>query len=280
MILTAVAALGWGASLVAQRTAYQPDPVVASTPAALQFPFDTIAFETADAIMLHGWFVPATDTNTAGTVLLLRDGTGNIGQSLHKLRALRQLGFNILAFDYRGFGRSGGTPSEAGLNLDALAAYHFVIDKRGVDPQKLFLYGEGLGAAIAVQLAAVRPAAGLIAEGAFISMADVAIARRPYFPWRVLLRCHEYNTLARIHAIHMPLLLIHSEQDQLIPYRHAQRLFAAAVAPKELVTVHGPHGEAYDASADLFREKISAFTSQALNPAAAEQTDAPAGQTS
>ncbi len=266
MVSIAVVALGWGANHIAQRTAYQPDPLVASTPAALQLPFDTVAFETADVIMLHGWFLPAPGTNSVATLLVLRDGNGNISQGLPKIRALRELGFNILTFDYRGFGRSNGTPSESGLNLDALAAYHFLTDKRGISPQHLFLYGDGLGAAIAVQLAAVRPAAGLIAEGAFISLSDLAESRHPYFPWRVLLRSHEYNTLARLHGIHMPLLLIHSEQDQVIPYRHAERLFASAIKPKELVTVQGPHGEAYAASAELFRDKISAFTSQALNP--------------
>ena len=276
----------WIVNGVVQRAVYAPDPNIAATPAGIGLAFDNVAIQTPDGVTLHGWFLPAGDEKgeAAGrahpTVLFLHSNRGNVGAGLPKLQALHDAGLNVFTFDYRGFGKSNGTPSERGLNLDALAAYFHVTGKYAVPPDRLFLYGEGLGAAVAIQLATQMPAAGMITEGAFTSLPDVLEIKPSFIPWRLLLFRNQFNALVKIKRIRMPLLLLHSSQDDVVPYRQAEQLFFYAANPKQLVPVTGTHDTAFAQSKDLIREQITAFVDKTNGPAAAhEQPTASAGQT-
>jgi uncharacterized protein len=148
--------------------------------------------------------------------------------------ALRRSGFNVLDIDYRGFGLTPGHPSEVGMYEDAEAGYQELL-RRGVAPEHIILLGHSLGSGPAVQLATRRKAAALVLFGAFTSLPDVAAEQYPYLPVR-LAAAVQFNSLARIGDVHMPIVIAHSREDTLIPYPHALRLFAAANQPKHLIT--------------------------------------------
>lgn len=247
-----------------QHMLYAPDVAVSDTPEKIGLPFEAVEFTTADGIVLHGWYVPAesdaaSTTNTApATLLFLRGNAGNMSHSLDRLRVFHDLGLNVLIFDYRGFGQNDGTPSEKGLALDALAAYFYAIHKRHVPPGRLILYGETLGAAVGINLATKVPAAGLITEAAFSSAVEMARRAQPSVPWDLLLY-DKYDSWTKIRSVRMPLLLIHSDEDEMIPYRESQRLYANAVAPKELVQLHGSHDDGFVHSFEIYTEKINTF---------------------
>jgi uncharacterized protein len=148
--------------------------------------------------------------------------------------ALRRSGFNVLDIDYRGFGLTPGHPSEVAMYEDAEAGYQELL-RRGVAAEHIILLGHSLGSGPAVQLATRHKAAALVLFGAFTSIPNVAAEQYPYLPVR-LAAAVQFNSLARIGEVHMPIVIAHSREDRLIPYSHALKLFAAANQPKRLIT--------------------------------------------
>jgi pimeloyl-ACP methyl ester carboxylesterase len=148
--------------------------------------------------------------------------------------ALRQAGFNVLDIDYRGFGPTPGQPSEAAMYEDAEAGYQDLL-RRGVGSDRIILLGHSLGSGPAVLLATQHKAAALVLFGAFTSIPDVAAEQYPYLPVRMAASI-QFNSLSRIGAVHMPIVIAHSREDTRIPYSHAGKLFAAANEPKRLIT--------------------------------------------
>lgn len=206
---------------------------------------------TSDGIRINGWLVPA-QTNTALTVLFCHGNAGNLSHRLEKLAILHDLGVNVFIFDYRGYGRSEGSPDEQGTYRDAQAAYNFLAGKT------IVLYGESLGAAVAVELATKNPVAGVIIEEPFTSTGDVGAKMFPYLPVRLIAR-NRYDTLSKIAHINAPLLILHSRDDEFFPIRHAERLLAAAQEPKRLVELQGGHNEAFLVSEKTYRAALNDF---------------------
>jgi uncharacterized protein len=182
------------------------------------------------------------------------------GQVRHS-EALRQAGFNVLEIDYRGFGPTPGEPSEARMYEDAEAAYQELL-RRGVPPDRIILLGHSLGSGPAVLLATRHKAAALVLFGAFTSIPDAAAERYPYLPVRLAVAV-QFNSLARIGDVHIPVIIAHSRGDQLIPYSHALRLFAAANEPKHLITFEsaadglGGHVDALYDHVDVLRSALA-----------------------
>jgi uncharacterized protein len=176
--------------------------------------------------------------------------------------ALRRAGFNVLEIDYRGFGPTPGLPSEAGMYEDTEAAYQDLL-RRGVPPNRIILLGHSLGSGPAVLLATRHKAAALVLFGAFTSIPDAAADRYPYLPVRLAVAI-QFNSLARIGNVHMPVVIAHSRADTLIPYAHALKLFAAANAPKHLITFDfvtqdgfGGHVDALYEHVDILRSALA-----------------------
>ncbi|MEW5944319.1 MAG: alpha/beta hydrolase [Pseudomonadota bacterium] len=239
------------------RLIYYPDRVIALTPDRLGLDYEDVWLTADDGVRLNGWFLPSG--RPAGlTLLLLHGNAGNISHRFEKYAVFRELGVDVFALDYRGYGRSEGEPSEPGTYLDAAAAYRYLIEKRGVDPRKLVVYGESLGAVVAVELAARSAVAGVVMEGVFTSAADVGQAMFPFLPVRWLAK-NKYDALARIGRINAPLLILHSRDDEFFGMRHPQKLLAAAQAPKELVELRGGHNDAFLVSAELYRNSLQRF---------------------
>lgn len=217
---------------------YHPDREVTDTPALYRLPFEEIYLQTADQVKLQGWFVPAT--HPRGTVLFFHGNAGNMGYWLELLNIFHELNFNSFHIDYRGFGKSEGNPSEAGTYQDALAAWNYLVTQRQLAPTSIVLHGQSLGGAVAGWLATQKKPKVLILESTFTSIPNMAARLFPYLPTRWLTR-YQYNTLENLKNIHCPVLVIHSPDDEIIPFNEGQQLFTAASEPKAFLKIQGKH---------------------------------------
>lgn len=191
---------------------------------------------TSDEVRLHGWFVahPAPKA----VVLMAHGNGGNVTLRAEKLRRLHAAGAATLIFDYRGYGKSEGSPNEQGILLDARAARIWLAKRAGVSETDIVLLGESLGGGVMVDLAARDGARGLILESTFTSTPDVAAHFYPFVPVHWLMR-NRFDSLSKIGDYRGPLLASHGDQDEIIPYALGQKLFEAANTPKSFFPVKG-----------------------------------------
>lgn len=222
---------------------YQPGRIMEATGAELGRPFEDVYFRTADGVQLNGWFFPC-DTNLArsGMVVLVCHGNGgNISHRLDMTSALLATGLNVFLFDYRGYGRSQGYPSEQGTYRDAQAAYDWLRQKEFAG-KKIVLFGESLGGGVAAELATHVEIGGLILQSTFTCIPDIGAELFPWLPVRLLARI-KYDTLSKLPRVKAPVLVMHSREDTLIRFQHGQRNFAAANEPKLFCELMGDHND-------------------------------------
>lgn len=242
---------------------YFPFKEIEAFPTQIGLKYEDIYIQTQDRIQLNGWFVPSSDT-AIGTILFCHGNAGNISHRLDKLKIFHELNLNTIIFDYRGYGRSKGSVLEKGTYLDARAVYDYLPSRKDIDPSKIILYGESLGCAIAIELARQKPnAAVVICESPFTSIADVGKEIYPFLPTKLLVSIR-YDALSKIGEITIPILLIHSQNDEIIGFHHSERLYAAAQEPKELLVIHGSHNEGFLDSEDIYKKGITEFLKKYL----------------
>ncbi len=215
---------------------YFPARTLDYQPSQFGMQHQELHLRTEDGEMLHAWFIPKDGART--TLLIFHGNAGNISHRLPWFQMLRELDVNILAPDYRGYGKSTGSPHEQGLYLDARAARAWWQAERGKSGEKLVLLGESLGGAVAVHLAAESPAAGLILQSAFSSAWDMAKTILPIGLLQPLARV-EFDSIGKVKRISCPKLHIHGSQDEIVPLRLGKKLFEAAPEPKEYYEVPG-----------------------------------------
>jgi len=225
------------------------------TPASIGLAYEEVRLRTSDGVRLHAWFVPGGRERP--TLLFLHGNAGNISHRLEKLAILHELGGAVLLLDYRGYGLSEGAPDEAGTYRDGDAAYDWLI-QRGIQPTSLVVYGESLGGGVATDLAARRAVGGLILESTPTNMPDVARAHYPLLPAALLLSVR-YDSLAKIASVDAPLLILHSTEDEIVPFEMAERLFRAARPPKRLVQLRGGHNDNFLVATDAYTSALRAF---------------------
>jgi hypothetical protein len=218
---------------------YHPSADIATTPAQFQMRYQEVQFLASDGTPLSGWWIPAN--RPRGTVVYCHGNAGNIGSHAHVAPEFFRRGFNLLLWDYRGYGRSGGRPSEKGIYDDARAAFDAAEAMSGKLP--VLVYGNSLGAAIAVQLATERPVAALIVQGAFASAVDMAQRWYPNLPiYRVL--SVSYDSAGKVSTLKgLPKLFAHSPSDEVVPFQSGRILHASAAAPKSFVMLSGGHND-------------------------------------
>ncbi len=234
---------------------FYPSRVMSGTPHDAGMAFEEVYFSAEDGVRLHGWFIPAPSARL--NLLYFHGNAGNISGRVDKIALLRTLGFNVLVFDYRGYGRSAGKPSELGLYRDGRAAYDLLAGRKDVGRLPIVLYGASLGGAVAVDVATHRRPAALITEETFTNAGDMARVYYPVVPTFLLsLRLDSDRKLA---SIICPKLFIHSPQDEIVPMAVGRKLFAAAAGPKEFLEVEGGHNEIFFRSADKVKAGIQAF---------------------
>jgi fermentation-respiration switch protein FrsA (DUF1100 family) len=233
--------------LFEERLIYFPAKGAEVTPEALGLAHEEVFLEAADGTRIHGWFLPARGSRF--TVLLCHGNAGNITRRLERDLAI---GVDVFLFDYRGFGRSEGSPDEEGTYRDAVAAHRYLVQKRAVDPKQLILLGESLGAAVAVELSLREPAAALVLEAPFTSIPAMARLVYPFLPFTSRLRTR-YDNLAKIPRIGRPLLIIHGRRDVTVPFEHGEELFRAALEPKAFVPLDGAgHADGFVVGGDRY----------------------------
>lgn len=256
ILVSAWLALALFLFLLQDRYIYYPDKTLVATPRHIGLAFEDVSLLTADGTHLHGWFIPAPAAQT--TLLFLHGNAGNISHRLVTLRLFHDLGLNVFIFDYRGYGHSGGRPSEQGTYRDADAAWRYLTQTRRIPAANIVLFGRSLGGAVAVWLAGHTAPAALILESTFTSIKDMAACYYPYLPVSLLLHSR-YPTLDRIAALHLPILIVHSRDDEIIPYEFGQRLFAAVPGPREFLTLHGGHNDAFFTGDAHYRVGLARF---------------------
>ena len=222
------------------KLVFFPGPPPTTTPRYVGLDYRELELVTADGVRLHGWYVPAGDP--AGAVLVSHGNAGSIEHRLPLATEFHGMGLAVLLFDYRGYGRSEGSPTEQGLYLDAEAAYAFLTEEEAFPAERIVAYGESLGAAVAIELATRRPLAGLIAESGFTSLPDMGARLYPWLPVRWLSR-FQFDSESKIGAVRAPVLVVHSPGDEIVPFSHAERLLAAASEPKSLLRTGGSHND-------------------------------------
>ena len=215
---------------------------IIATPERIGLAYEDIQLQTSDGISLHGWNIPAPQPR--GTVLFLHGNAGNISHRLDSVLMFHRLGYSTLIFDYRGYGNSGGAPSEEGTYRDAEAAWNYLTGQRHIPSCRIVLFGESLGGAVAAWLAARHKAGAVVIASGFTSVPDLAQQLYPFLPVRWLARIR-YDTRASLRAVAAPVLVAHSPDDEIIPFEHGRALFAAANQPKQFLELAGGHNDGF-----------------------------------
>lgn len=233
------AALCLVAYLAQAKLVFLPGPAPRTNPGAVGLAFDEVSLDTADGEKLDAWFIRPLGTPTAA-VLVCHGNAGSIEDRLHLAQAFTAMGLAVLMFDYRGYGRSSGSPSEEGLYADARTARLHLIESRGFAPEQVIAYGESLGGAVAIELAAEERVGALIVEDTFTSLADAGARHYPWLPVRWLSR-YRFDSLAKVASLSLPKLFIHSREDEIVPFEQGRALFEAAHEPKQFLATGGSH---------------------------------------
>jgi len=258
-----------GIRLYEPRLVYQPGARSVDPPdASLALHERSVSFKAADSTSLSAWVIPAAGTAPDAPWVLISHGNyGNIGYGGRPqfYAWFRDLGVNLFAYDYRGFGASDGSPSEAGVYADAAAAYRYLTDSLHVPPSRIVLFGHSLGTGVTIELARHVAAAGMIVEDAYTSVVDRGQEVFPLLPIRLIARSR-FASIDKIGALRLPKLFLHARNDRTIPIEHGRRLFAAAAEPKEFVELNAGHADGYTADRTRYYGAVDAFIRRVISP--------------
>ena len=247
----------WGC-LMEERFIFYPVAAIERTPRDVGLNFDDVFFTTPDGVKLNGWFVPYP-----GAKVTLHWSHGNAGNISHRVENIKLLHgkvkINVFIFDYRGYGRSEGRVSEEGTYTDAQAGLKYLHSRKDVDPKRIVFFGRSLGATVAAELATREVCRALILETPFASIREMARVAFPLLPIGGLLRIR-YDTVEKVKKIKVPLLVIHGDRDDIVPYEQGRKVFEAAPQPKEFYTIRGArHNDTYIVGGDPYFAIIKDF---------------------
>ncbi len=246
--------------ILERRFVYYPTRDVVDSPARLGLEFRDIFPETDDGVRLHGWYLPFREARQ--TVMIFHGNAGNIGHRVDWLAMLNSLGVNLIIFDYRGYGRSGGKPFEHGLYRDASAVHAWWLRNRSAGSQKLILLGESLGGAVAVDLAARIPVDGLILQSTFSSARDMARTILPIGFLQPLIGIH-FDSEKKIVSVACPKLFLHGNRDDIVPLRLGRKLYDAAPPPRTFFEIEGAgHNDLIFIGGAAYLQRISSFLAE------------------
>ena len=236
---------------------YFPTSALEVTPAALGLSHEEMEARAEDGVRVRGYFLPRKESRL--TVLLSHGNAGNVSHRLDRAMLLqRQVPVDVLLYDYRGYGRSEGRPDEEGTYRDARAAYRWLRD-RGHAPGRIVSFGESLGAAVALQLALDVEVRGLVLESPFTSVPDMARAVYPLLPLWPFVRTR-YDNLAKAPRLKVPLLVLHGDKDEVVPFTQGRRVFDAAPEPKRFFAIPGAgHNDTYTTGGEAYWRVLKEF---------------------
>ena len=237
---------------------FHPSAEIVQTPRHAGLEFQDLFFTTADGVRLNGWFIPHPEARA--TMVWFHGNAGNISHRVENIKLLYdKVKINIFIFDYRGYGRSGGSVSEEGTYRDGAAALDFVKKQLRVDAKNLIIFGRSLGAAVAAEMALRFESRGLILETPFMSIREMAKTVFPILPIGPLLQTR-YDVVEKVGKIKVPLLVLHGDRDDVVPYEQGKKVFAAAGEPKEFYTIGGAtHNDTYLVGGDAYFQRLRSF---------------------
>jgi len=240
---------------------FYPYKALGATPADWQLDYEDVMLNTEDGVDLHGWYLPRKGAQRV--VLFFHGNGGNISHRGDSLDIFHRLGFNVFIIDYRGYGQSDGSPSETGLHKDAQAAWQYLTEQRGFAAGDIVMFGRSLGGAVASRLAAdVQPGA-LVVESTFSSARDMAQSLFPLLS-RVIVMRYDFKTSTYIKQVRSPVMVIHSPNDDIIPFHLGEKVYAAANEPKSFMRLQGDHNSGFLASQPGYEQSLARYFSSQL----------------
>jgi fermentation-respiration switch protein FrsA (DUF1100 family) len=258
MLISIVAVLliaYWGLGIILYvmqpKFLYRPVREVPYTPGELGLDFENVVLKTADGLKLTGWYIPAQSSDL--TLLFCHGNGGNIMHRLDSINIFYNLGLNCFIFDYRGYGNSEGSPTEEGTYLDVAAAYKWLTEEKKVQPDDIVVFGRSLGGSVAAKLASTTKVKALIIESCFTSYVDMGKKFYPYMPVRWF-ASFSYRTVDYIKQVKCPVMIIHSRNDEVVPFEFGLQLYEAANEPKEFVEIFGSHNDGFLVSGEIYKK--------------------------
>ncbi len=218
-----------------------PGRTLTMTPTNAGMDYQDVSIETTDGVTLHGWFIAGRSSQV---LLFFHGNAGNISHRLDSIRLFQDLGLSVLIIDYRGYGQSEGRTTERGIYRDADAAWRYLIEDRGIVASDIVIFGRSLGASVASRLAAQQQPLALIVESSFTSVPDIAQDLYPWLPARWLSRL-SHATRDYVRDVRCPVLVVHSRDDEIIPFHHGEAIFSSANEPRTLLAIRGTHNNAF-----------------------------------
>ena len=265
LIITVLIALGLMSGflyLVQPSMIFYPMVDLAETPAEWGLPYEDVYLVSDDGVRLHGWYIPHEQGEEV--VLFFHGNAGNISHRGESIEIFNRLGLNVLIIDYRGYGNSEGRPGEQGFYHDARAAWDYLIEKRAFAADQVIVFGRSMGAAVATGLASKVSPEKLILESAFSSARDLAHRLMPVASRLTVMR-YPLDSMQRIGDFHGRLLMLHSPDDEIVPYSLGKKLFAAANEPKRLVNLRGDHNYGFMLSQPGYERELARFIHHATD---------------
>jgi len=235
------------------RMVFMPIKELVLTPDVMDIPYRDIYIPITDNEKIHAWYFPDGESKKA--VLFCHGNAGNISHRMETVEFLKGYRVNVLLFDYRGYGLSDGSPTETGVYLDTRAAFDWLVNDRGYKPEDIVVFGRSLGGAAAVDLAANTVCGGLVVESSFTSAYEIGKAMFPYFPVRYLLR-FRFDSVNKIKEVSCPVIIMHSPDDEMIPFEMGRKIFEAAREPKSFVELRGGHNSSEYFENTAYREAL------------------------
>jgi fermentation-respiration switch protein FrsA (DUF1100 family) len=242
---------------------FKPAREISRTPEAYDMSFEDVTLTTSDDVKLNGWYVPAE--NARGSLLFFHGNAGNISDRLSSIEIFHDLGFSVFIIDYRGYGKSEGSCSISGVTVDALTAWNWLTVEKGARPDEIVVFGRSIGGAVSMELMRhVKPHA-LILESTFCSLPDMI--RVSYLaPFARFVIGDVWNSAEAAATLVIPVLSIHSPDDEIVPYKLGRRLYEAIASEKAFVEIHGGHNDGFLDSCDIYRPALDAFLTKHFGP--------------
>jgi fermentation-respiration switch protein FrsA (DUF1100 family) len=264
LVVTPLVAVGLGIALLfAIQTSliFPAGGSIWREPSSAGWAFENIWLEPAPGERTHAWWMPLEDMR--GAVLFSHGNAGTMADRLDFAAILRDQGVGVFFYDYGGYGNSSGRPSEERCYRDIRAAWRWLTEEAGIEPRRIVLMGRSLGGGPAIQLATEVEPAGVIVESSFTSIPDMAAQAFPFLPVRRLVR-HRMDNAAKIGAVSAPVFVLHSPRDEVVPFRHGQRLYEAATEPKRFHEMRGGHNDGWFLSYPEYGHALGAFMDEVL----------------
>jgi fermentation-respiration switch protein FrsA (DUF1100 family) len=248
--------LAVGLYVLQPRMVFLPSRALMDTPADWGLAYEDTWLRTDDGIRLHAWYLPRPGARQV--LLFFHGNAGNISHRRESLEIFHRLGLAVLIPDYRGYGQSDGRPSEAGLYRDAAAAWDYLVKRRGIAPDEIVIFGRSLGGAVAARLAAEVQPGALILESTFSSARDLAQTLNPLLSRTTVLR-FRFDTSKAVAAVRCPVLVLHSRDDEIIPYALGRKVYDAARQPKAFQALRGDHNQGFLLSQPSYEQGLATF---------------------